>query len=49
MLKKSMNFELYTLDYQINEKDGISMQGGVNHEKQISKQDQINDQGGTKI
>ena len=38
-----------TLDYQINELDGISTQGGANHEKQLSEQDQMNDQGGAKI
>ena len=38
-----------TLNYQINEQDGISTQEGANHEKQISEQDQINDQGGAKI
>ena len=37
-----------TLKYRINKQDGISTQGGANHEKQISEQDQINDQGGEK-
>ena len=37
-----------TLNYRINEQDGISTKGGANHEKQISEQDQINDQGGAK-
>ena len=38
-----------TLKYQINEQDGISTQGGADHEKQITVQDQIKDQGGAKI
>ena len=37
------DLEYSTLDYQINEQDVISRQGGANHEKQISEQDQIND------
>ena len=42
------SFITSTQKYQINEQDGISTQGGANHEKEISEQDQINDQGGAK-
>ena len=39
----------YTLNYLINKQDGISMQGGANHEKQMNQQDQIKNQVGAKI